>query len=170
MAARLIPKYESFMVSAKAKWAESSSTVPVRGESWFVADASLMQAHGADLIEMLERARGAYPAMMEAIERIEKKNEGPKLCLRALEVFEDDVANTSLGGVRKTLETRAQVCGMRVVAAINASAGATVAHGMPLGMPPTAMRAGSLASMLEEIELIDLERQKKLKENPASLA
>lgn len=141
-------------VRAAAVWAGSRSELPVAGESWFVASEEALAKAGCGLPELFERSRKAYPAMHAAIERV-SRGRGAELALRLrpLEVFEDDVNASGMGDARAALERRAQVCGMRVVAAMNACAGVVAIHGMPLPAKP-AGGEGRLLAMLEEVELM----------------
>lgn len=140
-------------VVAEALWAGTRSKLPVRGEAWFVGSAGELIIRGLDWSGLVDKARSAYPAMFAPVERWECHNGVCTFRLRMLEVYEDDVGASGLGGARHALENRAQVCGLRIVAAINASQESTLFHGMPLDRDPDHCSKGRIVSMLEEIEI-----------------
>jgi hypothetical protein len=149
--------YSSLLVSAEARWAGLRSILPVRGEAWFVGlpeHTGSGCASGSKMLQLLTRAAKAYPAMFYAVERIEERHGAAVLRLRPLEVFEDDIEGSGLGDLRKALGRRAEVCGMRVVACINAMCGEAAIHGMPLDRDPSLLSSSRLASMLDELELL----------------
>lgn len=141
------------VVLAEALWAGTRSKLPVKGEAWFVGSSGEISIRGFDLSGAFDKARSSYPAMFAPVERWECHDGACTVRLRMLEVYEDDVGATGLGGARHALENRAQICGLRIVAAINASQESTLFHGMPLDRDPDHCDKVRIVSMLEEIEL-----------------
>jgi hypothetical protein len=141
------------VVVAEALWAGTRSKLPVKGEAWFIGSSNEMSMRGLELMVALDKARSAYPAMFAPVERWDRHDGDFAIRLRMLEVYEDDVGAAGLSGVRHALEKRAQVCGLRIVAAINASQESTLFHGMPLDKNPDLCDQEHIVSMLEEIEI-----------------
>ena len=146
-------QWTSFGVKAYAHWAGSRCLLPVTGEAWFLLSTLVLNSKQITLPDLMNKARLTYPTMHEVVERYSMDKELPCLGLRHLEVYEDDVSHSGLGQIRVALEKRAQVCGMRVVACLNACAGLTVAHGMPLDKHPSLIEDSTKLTMIEELEL-----------------
>ena len=140
------------MVCAEAQWSGLKSKPPVRGEAWFVG----MPVGGRGMAAILAKAAVLYPTMFAAVDRIEESVGQPVLRLRRIEVLEDDVAHAGLSELRRSLNLRAQVCGMRIVAALNASRSEPLMHGMPLDRHPGLIAQARVACLLDELALIGI--------------
>lgn len=147
----------SLCVVAQAQWAGLRSKLPVEGRAWFLVGGDLGQSV-EKLAQAYAGAASAYPTIVEAIERAES-SAGDKcaltLRLRSLEVYDEDISHSGMGAVRLALDKRAQVCGMRVVAAINALRSSPGIHGMPLDRSPADCPGSKIESMSEELALME---------------
>ena len=117
-------------VRAPASWA--AELAPRAAVSWFVASSDALGEAGCGLPELLERAARTYPAMAEPVERVSEEGWGLSVWLRPMELSGEDLGALGVADAMAALARRSQVCGMRLVASMNACAGLDAVHGMPL--------------------------------------
>lgn len=148
-----------FFARADARWVGSLGRVPVAGEAWFAAWPDAGCGASLCLVDALSLARKANIELFEEVERVEELADGSaRLSLRAVDVFEDDLAHCGLGPLRRALDERAKRWGLWVCASLNASQGSTLAHGMPWESDPRNLPEARRRALRDEVVLLSLLR------------